>query len=64
VATPLMIGAGLWALRYRTAWKVALIAVAFTTVAFLLFSSVLSIPVPAGILTDLLVELKIIRPVR
>ena len=64
VATPLMIGAGLWALNYRTVWKVALIAVAFTVVAFLLFSTVLSIPVPAGILTDVLVELRIIRPVR
>jgi hypothetical protein len=64
IATPLMISLGLWALRYRSPWKVALISVVFTVTAFALFSLVLAIPVPAGLLTDLLVDLGVIRPVR
>lgn len=64
VATPLAISLGLWLLEYRTPWKVLLIAVMFTVITFALFSSVLSIPIPTGILTDVLVELNIIRAVR
>jgi putative tricarboxylic transport membrane protein len=64
IATPLIIGIGLWLLEYRTPWKVLLIGVGFTVISFAVFSSVLSIPVPVGILTGLLVALDIIPPTR
>lgn len=64
IATPVFIALGLWALDYRSRRGIAVISVAFTLVAFVVFSSVLRVPVPTGILTDPLVALKLIPPVR
>jgi len=64
LATPLFIAMGLWALRYRNPWRIALIAISFTAVVFYVFSTVLHVPIPTGILTHLLVQLNVINPVR
>jgi putative tricarboxylic transport membrane protein len=64
LATPLGIAAGLWLLRYRTWWKVAIAAIGFTLAAFLTFDRMLRVPLPTGLLTDLLVSLGIIDRIR
>jgi hypothetical protein len=64
IATPVFIALGLWAMDYRSRRGITVIAVAFTLVAFVVFSSVLHVPVPTGFLTDPLVALKLIPPVR
>lgn len=64
LATPIAIAVGLWLLRYRTPWKVATAALGFTLVAFLTFDRMLRVPLPTGILTDVLVSLGIIDRIR
>jgi hypothetical protein len=64
VATPLFIALGLWAMDYRSRRGIVVIAVSFTVIAFVVFSTVLHVPVPTGILSDLLVALKLIPPIR
>jgi putative tricarboxylic transport membrane protein len=64
VATPIFVGLGLWAMGYRTKWRLAVASVGYTVVSFAVFSNLLSVPVPTGILTDLLVALRVIDDVR
>ena len=64
IATPITLGVALYALHFRTWWKLGLAAVGFTLVGFAVFSSLLSVPVPVGILNDLLVSLGLIERVR
>ena len=64
VATPVAIAAGLWSLNFRNPVKLVVTAVGFTVVGFALFNNLLSVPVPVGVLNDLLVSLGLIDRVR
>ncbi|MEY3019618.1 MAG: hypothetical protein RLZZ272_602 [Actinomycetota bacterium] len=64
IATPLVIVAGLWALEFRRPLPLALIAILFTVVGFYLFGIVLSVPLPTGLLTDVLVRIGLIDAIR
>jgi len=64
IATPIAIAAGLWLMKYRTPWKVASWALGYTLLAFLTFDRLLRVPLPTGILTDLLVSLGVIDRIR
>lgn len=64
VATPIAIGLGLWVTDFRPLWLLGASAVGFTIVSFMIFSQYLGVPVPTGILTELLVDLGVIDVVR
>jgi putative tricarboxylic transport membrane protein len=64
VATPLAIIGGLWMFSYRTWWKLATVAIGYTLGAFIVFDQILSVPLPTGVLTDLLIELGVISRFR
>jgi putative tricarboxylic transport membrane protein len=64
MGTPLVIAAGLWALNFRRPILVVLAAVGYTVAAFLVFSQVLSVPLPLGPLNQLLVDLGIVDRIR
>lgn len=60
VVTPPAFFAALSAMRFRT-WVGRLVTtVAFTTVGWVVFVQVLSVPLPAGVLADVLLELNLI----
>ena len=61
VLTPIGLAIALWGMRYRTwLWRF-IVGVTFTLVSFALFNSVLGVPLPQGFLTDLLLDLNLIR---
>lgn len=64
IGTPLAIGGALWALRFRNPLYVAAAAIGYSVVAFIVFSQLLSVPLPLGLLNDLLVNLGIVDRVR
>ena len=64
IGTPIAIAAALWALRFRKPALVVAAAIGYTVVAFLVFNQLLSVPLPLGLLSDLLVNLGIVERVR
>ena len=64
IATPIALGLALYSLNFRTWWKLLLAVVGFTVVGFAIFNNLLSVPVPVGILNDLLVDLGLIERFR
>ena len=64
LATPIYIVASLWVMDFRSIVPLVVISIAFTLVVFLVFSQVLSVPLPVGPLRDLLVDLGWIDAVR
>ena len=64
IATPPFMAAALWILDRRQRALLIGLPVAFTLVVFLVFSQLLSVPLPVGPLTELLVNLNIIDRVR
>lgn len=62
--TPLAIAAGLWALDFRRPLLIVAAAIGYTTVAFVVFNQILSVPLPLGPLNDLLVQLGIVERIR
>lgn len=61
VLTPIALTAGLWAMKYRNwLWR-GIVAILFTLVSFILFNSVLGVPLPQGFLTEVLLDLNVIR---
>lgn len=64
ISTPIFIAAGLWVLDRRQLTLLISLPIAFTVLVFLVFSQLLSVPIPVGPLTDLLVDLNFIDRVR
>lgn len=64
VLTPAFMAAALYAMGYRQAWKVAAVALGFTVVSFALFDGVLNVPLPTGVLTELLAQAGLIGRIR
>lgn len=64
VGTPIAIAAALWALRFRRPLFIAAAAIGYTVVAFIVFNQLLSVPLPLGLLNDLLVNLGVVERVR
>lgn len=60
IVTPLFLLAALTAMRYRSWLGRVVVAVAFSTVGFVVFVVVLSVPVPQGLLSDALLRLGLI----
>lgn len=61
IMTPLAIVAALWALGYRDwLWR-AIVGVSFTVFSFVLFGVVLGVPLPHGVLEDLLLNLGVVQ---
>lgn len=59
LATPVALYVALTAMRYRTWRGRVACALAFTLVGYFLFVSVLSVPLPSGLLSDVLLDLGI-----
>jgi hypothetical protein len=53
---------GLWSMQYGTWLRRIVVAVGFTVVAFVLFAFVLGVPLPAGPVENLLIEIGVINP--
>jgi len=64
ISTPIVMAAGLWILDRRQPALLVGLPFGFTVVVFLVFSQVLSVPIPVGPLTDVLVDLNLIDRVR
>ena len=64
LATPMAIAAGLWALEFRRVRAIVIIAGSFTLIGFYVFGDLLSVPLPTGLLTDLLVRFGLIDAIR
>lgn len=64
LATPMYIAASLWVMNFRSPIPLLAIPVGFTIVMFIVFSQVLSVPLPVGPLRDLLTGLEWIDAVR
>lgn len=64
LATPAFMAAALWVLDRRQPLLLVGLPLAFTLIVFVVFSQVLSVPIPVGPLTDLLVQIDLIDPVR
>jgi hypothetical protein len=62
IAMPLAIVLGLWSMQYGTWLRRIVVAVGFTVVAFVLFAFVLGVPLPAGPVENLLIEIGVINP--
>lgn len=50
IVTPILIGAGLWSLNYRRPGRLVAATVIFTAVIYFGFESLLSVPLPPGLL--------------
>jgi putative tricarboxylic transport membrane protein len=64
ISTPIFMAAGLWVLDRRQPFLLLVLPVGFTLIVFLVFSQLLSVPLPVGPLTDVLVDLNLIDRVR
>lgn len=62
LSMPLAILAGLWSMGYGSWLRRVVVAVAFTILAFVLFAVVLGVPLPAGPIEDLLIDIGLINP--
>lgn len=64
IMTPLATGAGLWSLGYRRVPKMVAVTLGYTLATFWLFSQVMSVPLPVGILRGPLVDAGLISRFR
>ena len=62
LSMPLAIVAGLWSMGYGSWLRRVVVAVAFTILAFVLFAVVLGVPLPAGPIEELLIDIGLINP--
>lgn len=62
IATPLAITAGLWAMGYANWVRRVVVALAFTSVGFVVFEIVLAVPLPAGPIEFMLIDAGLIDP--
>jgi len=64
IATPLFITGGLIVLQRRGVVLLVVLPLVFTVTVFVVFSQLLSVPIPVGPLTDVMVDLGLIDRVR
>lgn len=62
ISTPLAIVAGLWSLAYGSWLRRIIVALGFTVVAFATFELALGVPLPAGPIEFMLIDLGLIQP--